>query len=207
MRRAAEGPTLTGAARDAFVRQLIADRVPDLRLVIDALLSTKGLAETVDGSRVGLVGYSFGGWAVLATPEADDRISAIVAMVPAGNSRPLPGIIPATLTFEWTREVATLFLAAERDKFTPPAGVRELLERAPSPKRMFVLRGAGHQHFADVIDDPEGCAPENAHRFATTLALAHLDSSLKANAAAAAFLRDDPLATLRARGVDATEAT
>jgi dienelactone hydrolase len=201
--RAAAGEVTTADEREAHLRRIIADRVPDLRLAIDAAIGE--LPRHSDDTRIGLVGYSFGGWAVLATPEADDRIGAIVAMVPAGNSKPLPGIIPATLTFKWKRQIATLLLAAERDKFTPPTGIRELRDRAPAPKRMFVLRGAGHQHFADVIEDPEGCAPEKAHAFAMGLALAHLDGALKSSAGAAAFQGDDVIAALRERGVDATE--
>jgi predicted dienelactone hydrolase len=203
--RAAAGEVPSAEERDARVRTLIANRVPDLRLAIDAALSDRGLAGRADPTRVGLLGYSFGGWAVLATPESDDRVSAVVAMVPAGNSKPLPGIIPATLTFEWKRPAATLLIAAELDKFTPPSGIRELRDRAPSPTRMFVLHGAGHQHFADAIDDPERCPPEKAHLFATALVLAHFDAALKSNDGARAFLERDPIAALRERGIEATE--
>jgi len=67
-------------------------------------------------------GRSFGGWAALAFPEVDDRCGAIVALAPGGNSRPLPGIIPATLTFAWGRQIPTLYLVAEGDQYTPLTG-------------------------------------------------------------------------------------
>jgi predicted dienelactone hydrolase len=204
--RAAAGTRLTADEVDALVRQFIADRVPDLRFLLDQVLSGAAgdLAGRVDDQRIGLVGWSFGGWAVLATPEADDRVGAVVALAPAGSSNPLPGIIPAKLTFAWMRAVPTLYLAAERDRFIPVAGVRELYERTPSAKRMFVLRGADHGHFADLVDPVADCSPDGAHLFTRGLALAHFDAFLKGEPDAKHFLDGDVVAALRARGVDAT---
>jgi dienelactone hydrolase len=161
------------------------------------------LGQHIDDQRIGLIGWSFGGWAVLATLEVDDRVRAVVALAPAGNSKPLPGIIPATLTCAWKREVPTLFLVAERDRFTPLAGQYELFERAPSGKRMFILRHADHGHFADEIDEHGLCPPERAHLFTSALSLAHLNAALKTDPAAERFLDNDPVARLRDHGVDA----
>jgi dienelactone hydrolase len=161
-------------------------------------------SDRIDARKIGLVGWSFGGWAALATPEADPRVSAVVALAPGGSSKPLPGIIPATLTFAWSREVPTLFLVAERDRFTPLPGQYELFERTRSAKRMFILRGADHQHFADVIDDPGPCSPESAHVFTRGLALAHFDAVLKEERGALDFLTGDVAGALREHGVDAT---
>jgi dienelactone hydrolase len=66
------------------------------------------VSEQVDEQRMGLIGWSFGGWAALAFPEMDERCRAVIALAPGGNSRPLPGIIPAKLTFAWKRDVPTL---------------------------------------------------------------------------------------------------
>jgi dienelactone hydrolase len=203
--RLAAGAAFTPAEQDAYVEQIIADRVPDLRFLLDALLGGAAgeLADQVDGERVGLIGCSFGGWAVLAAPEVDDRFGAVVALAPAGNSRPLPGILPVTLTFAWKREVPTLFLVADRDEATPLPGQYELFERTPSAKRMLVLRNAGHGHFGDQIE-PGLCPPEQAHLFTRGLALAHLDAVLKGDRAAERLLADDPAGVLRERGVDAS---
>jgi dienelactone hydrolase len=203
-RHAARNNVLTAEARDALIARMIADRVPDLRFLITTLLSGTGdLSRTIDGGRIGLVGWSFGGWAVLATPEADARVGAVAAFAPAGASNPLPGTLPVTLTFKWQRDVPTLLLAAEDDHFIPLLGVKELFERAPSRKRMFVLRGADHQHFADQVTDAGACSPEQAHLFTRGLTLAHLDSTLRQDRAAQKFLEGQPVADLRARGVNA----
>jgi dienelactone hydrolase len=201
-RRAAKNDVLTAAARDALIARMIADRVPDLRLIITTVLGGP-LSKTIDGGRIGLVGWSFGGWSVLATPEADARVGAVAALAPAGAPDPLPGILPVTLTFTWQREVATLLLAAEDDRFISLSGVQGLFERAPGRKRMFVLRGADHQHFADQVTDPGTCSPEQAHLFTRGLVLAHFDAALRQDRAAQKFLDGQPVADLRARGVSA----
>jgi pimeloyl-ACP methyl ester carboxylesterase len=184
-----------------LIERIIADRVPDLRCVADRLFTRAPFAEALDPERAGLVGWSFGGWAVLATPEVDDRFGAVVALAPGGSSNPLPGIIPASLTFAWLREVPTLFLVAERDRFTPLSGMLELYDRTPSSKQLLILRHADHDHFGDHIE-VELCPSSHAHLFTRGLALAHFDAHLKSDAGAQAFLATDPAAALRARGVD-----
>ena len=203
--RATRGPTWSAAERDAYIAQIIADRVPDLRCVLDHILAgaVATVAGQVDGQRIGVVGWSFGGWAALALPEADGRVGAVVALVPGGSARPLPGIIPATLTFDWLRPAPTLLLAAADDQYTPLDGQQELFERTRAPKRLFVLEHAGHGHFGDQIEEPGACPPEAAHAFTRGLTLAHLDATLKGDAGAAHFLDTAALTALAARGVAA----
>jgi dienelactone hydrolase len=186
--RAAAGVQSTPAERDAHLRRIIADRVPDIRFLLDQLLAGAAGPVAIDEQRIGIVGWSFGGWAAFAMLEVDDRLRALVALAPAGNSRPLPGIIPA-----------------ERDRFTPLAGIYELFERTPSRKRLFILRGADHGHFADDVGEPGGCSAEAAHLFTRTLTLAHLDAELRDNGGGRQFFANDPTAVLRAQGVDAIE--
>ena len=208
-KRIAAGETLTPQQSEARLREIIADRVPDLRFLLDRMLAgaLDDLADRIDGERIGVIGWSFGGWAALATLEVDDRFGAVLALAPAGNSKPLPGIIPVTLSFSWKRDVPALYLVAERDRFTPLPGEYELFERTPSRKQMFILRGADHQHFADQIDEPGLCSPEQAHLFTRALGLAHFEAALNKNDGAARFMMTDPVARLRERGVDAIEYT
>ena len=214
----------TQAQRAARVDAIIASRVPDVRFLLDKVAAEGG----VDSTRIGLVGHSFGGWTVLATAEVDERVRSVVAMGPGGGSDPKPGVLALTLTFALGRDVPTLYLAAEDDVPIPLRSVRELFDRTPSARRMFVLRRADHQHFVDDVERaheavrtsvwPEDAAwiaaamkrsdelasGDEAHAFVHSLTLAHLDATLRDDAAAAAFL-DAAARTLAEHGVDAYE--
>ncbi len=179
------------------------------------------------GHVVGLVGHSFGGWTVLATPDAEPRVRAVAAFGPGGSAHPKPGILPLTLHFAWSQAIPTLYLAAADDVPIPLTGVYELFDRTPTPKRMFVLRRADHQHFLDDVEGeheavramsfpgpaawiPAAMRPitelssgEQAHLFVRGLTLGHLDAALRQLDAAERFLDGDVESELAARGVDA----
>jgi dienelactone hydrolase len=228
----------TEAERAARIDAVIASRVPDVRFLLDHLLCGAGTGTIaaddngtadigLDAERIGLVGHSFGGWTVLATPEVEPRVRAVVAMGPGGSSHPEPGILPLKLTFAWSHDVPTLYLAAEADVPIPLAGVCELFDRTPASKRLFVLRRADHQHFLDDVEGEheavramtfpgeaawipatmrpiaELCSGEQAHLFVRGLTLGHLDATLRRSDVAERFLANDVEAALAARGVEA----
>src|SRR5499427_8067195 len=98
------------------VQSFIANRVPDARFLLDYMLAGAiPCTARPDPDRIAIVGHSFGGWTALAMPETDTRIQAVVALAPGGASNPKPGIIPATLSFNWPRPPATLYIVAEDD--------------------------------------------------------------------------------------------
>jgi predicted dienelactone hydrolase len=206
---------------------IVRNRVPDLRFLLDRVLANPAIA--ADPVAIGLVGHSLGGWAVLSAPDTEPRIRAVVANAPGGNSRPKPGIIRSPLTFAWKHEVPTLFLVGDEDVPLPLDGMFEIFERAPSPKRMFILHGADHLHFIDNVEElheavrgmplageaawipkamrpiAELCSGEHAHLFLRGLTLAHFDASLKRREDAQRFLAGDVIGELRGRGVNAAE--
>ena len=208
---------------------LMDHRLADIGFLIDRLDTGTpwNPAVRVDASRVGIVGHSFGGWTALAATDNEPRIAAVVAMAPAGSSRPKPGILPAKLSFSWHRDVPTLYLVAENDVMTPLDGMVELYERTPATKRMLVLRRADHLHFVDQVETEheaarnlewtgvlswiskemrpiaELCSGEQAHRFVCGLALGHMDAMLRQRPEAQRFLSGDVQAELERRGVDA----
>jgi dienelactone hydrolase len=187
------------------VEAWIANRVPDMRLLLDHLLcGAEWEAEmTLDATAIGVVGHSFGGWTALATPEVEERIGAVVALAPGGSSRPPPNMIPATLTFKWERPAPTLYVVAENDTVLPLAGMYELFERTPAPKHLVILRRADHEHFGDEIEPQAGlCSQEQAHLCVRGLTLCHLDAVLKHVPAAQQFWMRDVEAELAVRGVD-----
>jgi dienelactone hydrolase len=223
----------TAAERAARIRAIIGSRVPDVTVLLDYLLGDTGdggksrPAIGLDPARVGVAGFSLGGWTALAAPEHEPRVRAVVAMAPGGIANPRPGVLPLTLTFAWDHEVPVLYLAAENDTPIPLDDVRELVSRTPPPRRMFILRNADHQHFVDdavaqhealrAMSLPaetawlpagmrpagELCPAEHGYLFTRGLTLSHLDATLRQLPEAAKFLDGDVTGALAARGVAA----
>jgi dienelactone hydrolase len=219
----------TDEQKTARAEAWVANRVPDVRFLLDHLLNdtTSDSEARPDPTRIGIVGHSFGGWTALAATEVEQRIRAVVALAPGGSSRPKPGIIPGTLTFAWGRDVPTLYLVAENDIFLPLAGMYELFERTPATKQMVILRRADHMHFMDNVEEmhetmrampftgetawipkemrpiAELCSGEQAYLFVRGLTLCHMDATLRRQEEAHRFLVGDLEAELAERGVDA----
>lgn len=207
----------------------IANRVPDVRFLLDHLFGDVALGPTIelDQTRIGIVGYSFGGWTALAATAVEPRIRAVVALAPGGSSKPKPGILPAQLTFDWGRDVPTMYLIAENDCMTPLDGMYELFERTRATKQMVILRRADHLHFLDeaerqhetartmpwtgelawipkeMLPIAELCSEDGAHAFVRGLAVSHFDAVLKGQERAKRFLAGDLVAELTIRGIDA----
>jgi dienelactone hydrolase len=226
----AGGEDETAAEQSVRIEAVISSRVPDVRFLLAHLLdggADSGARDIgLDATRVGLVGHSFGGWTVLATTEVEPRVRSVVALAPGGSSHPRPGILPLKLTFDWGRDVPTLYLAAEDDTPIPLEGVVELFDRTPSSKRMFILRRADHQHFVDDVEGehealrgmslpgeaawiPAAMRPmselssgDQAHLFVRGLTLAHFDATLRGLERAERFLDGDVEGELEARGVE-----
>jgi hypothetical protein len=217
---------------------LIASRVPDVIFLLNHLLGSATLfdivsgtkAATIDPTRIGIVGHSFGGWTALESAEKEQRIRAVVALAPGGSSHPKPGILPVKLNFNWARDVPTLYLVAENDVSLPLAGMYELFERTPATRQMFILGRADHLHFMDDVEAMheavrttpwpgelawmpkemlpinELCSGEQTHLFVRGLTLSHLDAVLKQEEKAQQFLQGDVEGELARRNVSAKEA-
>jgi predicted dienelactone hydrolase len=208
---------------------LMPTRPADVTFVIDRLLAdTVDGVTTIDADRIGMSGHSFGGWTTLMATARDRRIRTALALAPAGGSTPLPGApLTAALDFAWGRDVPTLFLVADSDTLLPLNGMRELLGRTTSPKRMIVLENADHMHFCDQIEVAHEflrtmpppvfdaivkamkpiadlCPADSAYRFVRGLGLAHVDAHLRGMKAAAQFLDGDVIAALATAGIAAT---
>jgi dienelactone hydrolase len=219
----------TAEEKTARAQAWIANRVPDLCFLLDFLLNAESFDAEIrlDPTRIGIAGHSFGGWAALAAPDVEPRIKTIVALAPGGSSRPKPAILPASLAFDWGRDVPTLYLVAENDTPLPLAGMYELFERTPSKKLMVILRRADHCHFLDDVEQqheamrampftpelawlPKGmlpiaelCSGEQAHLFVRGLTLCQMDAILKQREEARQFLAGDLETELAFRQVEA----
>jgi dienelactone hydrolase len=210
--------------RQARVAEILASRVPDVRVLLDHLM-TSGLCGAVDRDRVGVVGHSLGGWTALAVAQADERLHSVVALAPGGAARPRPGV--PRLPLEFRRAVPTLYLTGEDDVPIDVDGVIELFERTPGAELLGILRAADHQHFVDEVAGEhealramtfegeaawmpaamrpiaELCSPEQAHAFTCGLTLAHFDATVRGRGEAADWLAHDLAGALAASGIDA----
>jgi dienelactone hydrolase len=216
----------TAAERAVRIEAAIASRVPDIRFLLDHLLggTASDFEIPLDPGRIGIVGHSFGGWTALAAAGADRRIQSVVALAPAGSSRPKPGILPVKLDFNWGRNVPTLYLVAEQDVALPLDGMYELFARTPGSKQMVILRRADHAHFMDNVEHEhetvrntafsgelawlpkemrpiaELCSGEQAHLVIRGLTLCHMDATLRRREDARRFLLGDVKGELAGRG-------
>ncbi|MGH7289050.1 MAG: hypothetical protein ACREI8_13630, partial [Myxococcota bacterium] len=132
--------------------QSAVDRPRDARFVIDRMLggAEPALAALVDAERVGTCGVSFGGWTTLALNSIDRRPLASFPIVPAWGKGPVKTETLQALVRldDWGRSVPTFVLAAERDALILLEALRELHRELRPPKRLAVLRNAGHLHFS-----------------------------------------------------------
>ena len=112
------------------------------------------LRSTVDPSAgVGSFGMSLGGFTTLALNSTSDRMKASFAICPMTGTRTMiHGIKRLTgllRTDDWKSDVSTFFVTGSEDCFVILDDVRDLYARIREPKRMAVLNGAGHIHWAD----------------------------------------------------------
>lgn len=217
----------TDEQKAARWQALIANRVPDVRFLLDQLLNRGAwnAKATLDPVQVGIVGHSLGGWTALAAVDVEQRIQAVVALAPGGASKPMPGILPVKLAFAWGRDVPTLYLVAENDVSLPLAGMVELFERTPATKQMVILRRADHLHFLDGVEDmheavrtmpwsgdlawlpkemrpiAELCSEEQAHAFVRGLTLCHMNAVLRRKEEARRMLAGNLETELAERGI------
>jgi dienelactone hydrolase len=91
----------------------------------------------VDASRIGLLGFSLGGFLALAVASVDPRVKAVVEFF-GGMPEELQG---------FTRMPPVLILHGEEDRMVPvteATRLQQLLERAGTPYEIKLYPGAGH---------------------------------------------------------------
>jgi dienelactone hydrolase len=162
---------------------------------------------------VGVTGHSFGGFTALVVAARDPRVRSVVALAPAGGPGPLGSeLLSRELQLDLPAQVATLYLALERDTLLPVAGIEDMFRRTTPPARMFSLPNSDHMHFCDRAESAheffrtvprfglfadllqalppfsELVPATHGYDFANALGLAHLDATLKDDAAAKDFL-------------------
>lgn len=118
--------------------------VEDLRATITLLSKESArrqgrFAGRIDPTRVGAVGHSAGGGAVVELAAADRRVDTFVAMAGASTEGGIP-------------RVPGLVLAGDADEIVGLAKLRRAYAALRAPKRLVVLARAGHHAFSDLCE-------------------------------------------------------
>ena len=92
----------------------------------------------IDATKVGAVGHSAGGGAVMALAAADRRVDTFVAMAPATPDR-----LPRT---------PGLVLAGDADQIIVLSKIKRAYAALRGPKQLVVLTDAGHHAFSDLCE-------------------------------------------------------
>ena len=123
--------------------------------VIESLASgtDEFTAGIVDGENIGSFGLSLGGFTALAANTASRKIKASFPVAPAWGTRsPLPQMVRLSRFLrleEWKSPASTFVLTGGADALVIVDDVRELHELLPGPKRLAILKAAGHLHWGD----------------------------------------------------------
>jgi hypothetical protein len=104
----------------------------DVKAALDYLQSLKG----IDGKRLGLAGYSFGGGVVLPVACSDDRVRAFALISPYSEDRQY-GLLK-------TCTKPMLIIGGSRDELVTPEEVEMCASAAAGPKHLEIISGADH---------------------------------------------------------------
>jgi predicted dienelactone hydrolase len=103
----------------------------------------------VDTTKVGAVGHSDGGVAVEALAAVDPKVATFIGLAGAtvglpGNPRHRPdSIVP---------HQPGLLMSGTADTVVPTAGMVTAYDKMHAPKRLILVKGAGHLVFADICE-------------------------------------------------------
>ncbi len=129
----------------------------DMLATIELLKSTNAadgpLSGHIDTGRLVLIGHSAGGGTVLATaaqsPDVDAYVSLASGIMRSGGdtSTTTPGVTTPGVTLPG---MPSLFIAGRNDAVVPWESVTKVAyDAAPSPSRLWVIDGVGHNGFDD----------------------------------------------------------
>jgi len=166
----ADDPNCVAAFADSA-----ANRVPDVRFVIDTMLALAAdpaspFSERLDGERIAIAGLSFGGYTTLLALQQEPRTRVGLSMVPGGTAFLGPQAITQP----------TLVIGSERDVIVGFAESESAYARLSGPRFLVELLGGNHLSVVDSCDNEElgvsFCVPgdidqDTAHRLVLHYAL------------------------------------
>jgi carboxymethylenebutenolidase len=108
--------------------------------------------EIVDGSRIGLMGFSLGAYLALSVAAVDSRVQAVAEFF---------GGIPKEMKFFMRRLCPVLILHGDADPTVPVEEayhLQEVLENRKIPYEMQIYPGVGHAFTSEIWQDARGRA-------------------------------------------------
>lgn len=163
----------------------LATRTLDVSATLDALLASEPLGTSIDETRVGVFGHSYGATTTGKVLQDDDRFSAGVAMAAPVENPILPGVSVAAI------DEPMLFLVAQEDNSITEIGNNLMRENAmamPGGSWLVEVIDAGHWSFSDlcgIIEDFAPCCGEGERQTAPGEAFTYLDADTGRSIAAA----------------------
>jgi dienelactone hydrolase len=107
----------------------------------------------IEADRIGVGGFSMGGYTALALNSIDPRPRAVFCMCPMfGERSALPQVrrLQSLLRVDdWGRRVPALVLSGQLDPMVNAEDMRLLFDNLAVPKQLVLLAKAGHLHWAD----------------------------------------------------------
>jgi predicted dienelactone hydrolase len=148
-------------------------RRDDMEALLDFALTHAPYKEAIDPMRIGAMGHSLGGYAVLGLAGGwpqwrDRRIKSVLALAPFST----PFVDKATLG---KTTIPVMYMGGTRDRLIAPDTVARSYAMSAAPKYLVMLKGAGHFAFTEL-----------SHRYQATIAayaIAFFDKSLQAKPA------------------------
>jgi predicted dienelactone hydrolase len=159
----ADDPNCLSNFADSF-----ANRVPDVRFVIDSMLAENAnpasrFADRLRPEAVGIAGLSFGGFTTMLSAQREPRLRAALAMVTGGSSV----LDPNDVT------IPTMLIGADHDRIVGFADSELAYQRVAGPRFLVKLLAADH---LSVVNDcfplcsPTDIPQEKAHRIVVRFA-------------------------------------
>ncbi len=125
--------------------EALAGRVADLQRILDT--ETGFPFDTVDRTRVGVFGHSFGAVTAGRLAQVDDRVHAAAALAAPMENPFIPGVLAAEIA------EPVLFLVAQEDNSITEFGnmfIRQNFAKAPAPAWKLEVADAGHWSVSDL---------------------------------------------------------
>lgn len=163
------------------------ERPRDIRFVLDQMLAADQdpaslFFGTIDETRIGMAGHSFGGYTTYVAVQADSRYKVAVPMAPA---------VPASMP---VLTIPSLMMRSKLDSLVNNDAIQHEYDLASPPKFLVEIENAGHFAYSDGCFPSPDCNPpttmtqDEAHAAVLRWVVPFLEKQLAGDERFASFL-------------------